>query len=534
MKYVKLLLIIISILMFLVGCKNKDLNLEQTIISPDINEMDKVIPSATEEYANMTNKEKMLSYISLKDGYYIKDYGETMGENYSYFVYQMEQIEKVEDRINMYWEIVVMRKEHVITVLRVENEEYGDAFFEPSEMVIESDVNFDDKNDILICLGHFGNQGAIAYKCFLDIDGAFVHCPSFTEIANPSMDKANQAIRSYWRNSAASHGWGIYKYLEDEFIMTECLTEEAHLDKNEALVWTWKDEIWVNNRWLVRDYVTEKNFDSETMNNKFYGSDSYWGIDQEWWQMNLEQKISLDYEKVEDIPEGESDKENLVEKDPENSLKKQLQVISNYAGLWLIPKYRDSSVYCQYVVTDLDQNGRLELISSYILGSGHYAENYYYEVNEALNGLTMCEKKDKRIDLEPTIMVECVPVYYDFEHNVYYYIFDEARRDGIKVSYQNRHALSFKDGQLSDRTLAYKTVWHEDSSDAIMCEDEDRNTISETEYNRIADTIFPDFIKKEVNLLWFQPNSYDADRNNVEDDTLMDMLLKSYEGFVIQ
>lgn len=67
-----------------------------------------------------------------------------------------------------------------------------------------------------------------------------------------------------------------------------------------------------------------------------------------------------------------------------------------------------------------------------------------------------------------------------------------------------------------------------------MCEDEDRNTISETEYNRIADTIFPDFIKKEVNLLWFQPNNYDSDRNNVEDDTLMDMLLKSYEGFVIQ
>lgn len=217
----------------------------------------------------------------------------------------------------------------------------------------------------------------------------------------------------------------------------------------------------------------------------------------------------------------------------ENLWKKQLQIILDYSSIWFISKYEDS-VHHQYAVTDLDQNGRLEVITSYILGSGHYAESYYYEVNEALNGLIICEQKDRRPDSEADIIIDNAPIYYDSEHNIYYYIFDETRRDGIKCSYENRHALSFKDGVLSDRILAYKTVLHKDSSTVITCSNADRNTISENEYDNIADTIFPDFIKMEASFSWFEPYSSNLDSNNIEEDTLMDMLLKSYQGFQIQ
>lgn len=101
-------------------------------------------------------------------------------------------------------------------------------------MVIEADVNFDGKNDILICLGHFGAQMALAYKCFPD----------------------------------------------GEFVMTERLTEEPAESEN---LWTWRDEILVDNEWQTREYFTEEYFDSETLYNKFYGSDSYWKLQDEWW-----------------------------------------------------------------------------------------------------------------------------------------------------------------------------------------------------------------------------------------------------------
>lgn len=287
-----------------------------------------------------------------------------------------------------------------------------------------------------------------------------------------------------------------------------------------------------NNRIMLSNI--EENFDCKTIHNKFYDLDSYWEINQEWWQLNLGQEVSKDDKKTKSTQEKERlDKEKLVKRDPENLWKKQLQIILDYSNIWFISKYEDS-VYHQYAVTDLDQNGRLEVITSYVLGLGRYAESYYYEVNEALNGLIVCEQKDRRSESEADIMIDNVPIYYDSEHNIYYYIFDEARRDGTKCSYENRHALSFKDGVLSDYILAYKTVLHKDSSTVIICSNADRNTISENEYDTIADTIFPDFVKMEASFSWFEPYSSDLDSNNIEKDRLMDMLLKSYKGFLIQ
>lgn len=66
------------------------------------------------------------------------------------------------------------------------------------------------------------------------------------------------------------------------------------------------------------------------------------------------------------------------------NIEKQLQVIvDNYE--WKCPQ--SDYVSHMFSITDLDQNGRLELIVSRLEGLDWYTYSDYYEVNKELNGL---------------------------------------------------------------------------------------------------------------------------------------------------
>lgn len=269
LRFALILFVLISGLTIISGC-GKEISDEE------------VLSDHTDTSEVYFNKD-LLPYLSIQDGYVIADYAKIEGDYYSYDVYNLREDNETEYRINQYWEVVVMRDENVITTLSVENAEYGGAMPSLSGMVIEADVNFDGKNDILICLGHFGAQMAVAYKCFLSGDGNFVYCPSFEYIPNPSLDSVNKVVRSQYRNWAASHSWSIYRFLDGEFVMAECFTEEPVELDGDREIWTWKDEIFVDNEWQTREYFTEDDFDSETLYNKLYGPDSYWKLGDEWW-----------------------------------------------------------------------------------------------------------------------------------------------------------------------------------------------------------------------------------------------------------
>lgn len=312
MKQVKNMLMIWSfIILILVGCTDENTNSFQA--DKNLIENEENITSTPEQpKKNQTSSKKdasettdniaeseippefdydpeLLAYISIQDGFHIADYGKSVGTNYSYEVFNMRTGDGTDEEEVLYWEIVVMQEDNMIMVIRVEDDEHGDAFPTPSGMVIETDVNFDGNNDILIGLGHFGNQGAVLYKCYLSTDQGFLHCPSFSEILNPSVDYENQVVRSQWRDSATSHGWSIFEYHKDEFIETERLIEKL-MNDDEAVeqIWSWRDEVFLEGEWQIREYFTQKDFDSKTIQNKLYGADSYWGLDQPKWIFSIQ------------------------------------------------------------------------------------------------------------------------------------------------------------------------------------------------------------------------------------------------------
>lgn len=211
---------------------------------------------------------------------------------------------------------------------------------------------------------------------------------------------------------------------------------------------------------------------------------------------------------------------------------RQLQVMADQVELWAGDDR--FGVEYQYTVTDLDQNGRLELIASSLQGSGLYTYSSYYEVNKALDGLEICEQteQDERYS-EADIQMDRVPAFYDERVGRYYYIFGDVVRNGAAEHYYNKRALWLLDGKIREWPLANMDVLQKTGETVIECRDADGNTISEEEYQKIEDVAFSDFTKISAELAWFKPIS-SADLKAMGSAALVEELTNSYRGFHLQ
>ena len=144
-----------------------------------------------------------------------------------------------------------------------------------------TDVNFDNVPDLLICTGHHGNQGLLTYYCFLQTENGFVESPTFTDIANPSIDAERKLILSQWRNWAASHSWAEYQCQNNTYSLYRELCEEPDSD-------TSKDgkDIWV---WTVNDEVVARSdeLSEEEIVDFLYGENSEWKLADDRWRKVL-------------------------------------------------------------------------------------------------------------------------------------------------------------------------------------------------------------------------------------------------------
>ncbi|HKL99713.1 MAG TPA: DUF5050 domain-containing protein [Mobilitalea sp.] len=84
------------------------------------------------------------------------------------------------------------------------------------------DVNFDGYKDVIILNTFAGAHSNTWYDCWLwDVKtSSFIGSDSFADICNPALDLDNQCIYSAGGSGAAYWGGSIYKFIDDEFIVT--------------------------------------------------------------------------------------------------------------------------------------------------------------------------------------------------------------------------------------------------------------------------------------------------------------------------
>lgn len=183
----------------------------------------------------------------------------------------------------------------------------------------------------------------------------------------------------------------------------------------------------------------------------------------------------------------------------------------------------------QYAVTDLNDNGLLELVVSSLQGTGLFTTSYYYEVNEDGTGVTEWTGNDPEHLYEPDIAGEAeAPVYVDSD-GVRHYIFDDYSRNGYAENGTMRYAVVYSGGQIEYTILADRyAVYNDERQDFdTTYTDADGNAITEEAYNAIADTVFSGMERKTAHFGWESYSDWAAAPSN-------EALAQSYAAFSVE
>ena len=194
------------------------------------------------------------------------------------------------------------------------------------------------------------------------------------------------------------------------------------------------------------------------------------------------------------------------------SFEEQKQMIEDNRELWAFTEPYDSPWF--YTFTDLDHNGRLEVIAATTQGSGIFTYANFWEVLPDGSGIDNCCRKNVEIegpDDWPEIIVDSIPCYYDALSGCYYYPCENVTRDGYAHQYYSWQVLCLKDGAAEWEFLAAKNVnWRDEETgseypDAVTtCVDAAGNPITEQEYDGAVEKRFAEREKTELKLDWIR------------------------------
>lgn len=200
------------------------------------------------------------------------------------------------------------------------------------------------------------------------------------------------------------------------------------------------------------------------------------------------------------------------------SLKEWEETNQNQVGV------KDERLY--YTVTDLDQNGRLELIFALCLGSGHYTDAYFYEINEEYDRLVACDSPEQTDMGVSDIIVNEAEVYYNESEDIYHYVFYDYERYGTLGNCSRTNHISLKDGKVvEERIASCETIWaSQEDGDITQTFFADGKEITEAEYDALVQKSAMDMKKMAINLDW----EYDMDTSTEE--TILADLRKAISG----
>ena len=230
MKNKLLVSIMIVVLLMLSSCSFVTMPVDEKATDIGTKQEKEMIPESEEDISLI---QKHVSAITVDDGCKLHDSAYLKGTEYEYVVYEVRSDTASETDYEdfgekIYWQVVVLKNNEVITILRQEYDEFSTLLPSVKHLVYEVDVNFDGKNDILLHLGNFGAQGAIWYTGYLNKGDGFEKCLSLPN-GTLALNAVSHTVSTINRDSAAEHTVTYYSYTEDgEFVPFEYLSFMPH------------------------------------------------------------------------------------------------------------------------------------------------------------------------------------------------------------------------------------------------------------------------------------------------------------------
>ena len=186
---------------------------------------------------------------------------------------------------------------------------------------------------------------------------------------------------------------------------------------------------------------------------------------------------------------------------PENISYAESKLFADARDMWL--NFMDyANDVERYTVTDLDKNGRAEIIVSNMGGTGYYTYTRIFEVNENHDGLEEVTTDFVEGDSQPDMMTfdNQVTAYID-NNFVYHYIVEDYLKATGAEYYNVIYDVSLQEGHLFCHVLARKsTIYNSDGSFDEIYEDGNGLEISKESYESIAEAVFADANRKETHV----------------------------------
>ena len=215
----------------------------------------------------------------------------------------------------------------------------------------------------------------------------------------------------------------------------------------------------------------------------------------------------------------------------------QIRLISGNPALWVHKgaDHINNTDNYKFCVTDLDQNGRLEVINSAIIGTGLYSESYYFEVDETYTTIVPWEHNTDsfRKKLEADIITDSADCFVNPESDERFFIFQDSFRETSAYNCNFKMCLTFENKTVTEKMLAY---WENSAATSDESENyeiitnivtADGEILTQDEFLNYADARFKNCEKHTVTFNW---QKYDKDTFPSQ-DKLINLLAESYNGF---
>lgn len=167
----------------------------------------------------------------------------------------------------------------------------------------------------------------------------------------------------------------------------------------------------------------------------------------------------------------------------QKSPEQQIEIFLSQKDLWYHGDPEYYPAYRYYAVTDLNQNGRLEIISSEFRYDTNISINRFYEINEAQTGVTELDydlKNNGETELAPGLVNADLPAMCFFQNGEYYYSLPTpgTPNENLEIEYFFMLGMDWK-GSVSTELLGEKWVSHTTDTTTYL---RGLEVISETEY----------------------------------------------------
>lgn len=211
------------------------------------------------------------------------------------------------------------------------------------------------------------------------------------------------------------------------------------------------------------------------------------------------------------------------------SVDRQIEIFAKEIDKWALDVEYADDLY-RVVLTELDYDGKLDLIVSNCGGTGVFSYNYFYEIDTEGN-IKELETNFTEGSSQIDIVVETTDVYSSSSMNGIqdYYILGDFMKVAPDEYYEDIRSLSVVDNVVLETLLAYKNTTYssENYVATSVYTDYSGNNITEEEYNNFAEKHYDEMglQKKKAYFEWKDVRALQG----LSTEEIKDMLRDSFE-----